>query len=127
MLCRRVLAAAAILAGVAFGQEPTVVVNGVPVVMRIPLARLGDELFLPLAPIARALNADLAVGREQTVHVRRSDGALLTYDGRSGEIRTGAVLAAEVRNYRLIHVVAEADQLLFPVSAIPPLFAVNVR
>src|SRR5437764_365009 len=95
-------------------QEPAIVVDAKPLVTPQPPTRVAGEFFVPLGPIARALGAGISVGQDQTVRVRRADGAIVTFDGRTGEIRSGAVLVGQVPNYRLIRIAAEADQLLFP-------------
>jgi hypothetical protein len=126
-LLRRVVFAASLLGAAAFAQEPAVVVNGKPLITAIPPAHIGGEQFLPLGPIARALAADITAGADQILRVRRGDGATLTYDGRTGEIRAGAVLTGQVKDYRLIRIAADPDRVLFPLTAIVPLLAVKVR
>jgi hypothetical protein len=126
-MLRRVFLAASLFGAAVFAQEPAVVVNGKPLITALPPTHIGGEQFLPLGPIARALAADIAIGGDQTIRVRRADGVVLTYDGRTGEIRAGAVLAGQVRTYRLIRVLADPDQLLFPLAAIVPVLAVKAH
>jgi len=71
----------------------------------------GSELFLPLSPIARALGADVTAGQDQTIRVRRVDGTVVVYDGRTGDIRAGAVMVGQVKDYPRIRVVADLDQI----------------
>ena len=88
-------------------QEPALVVNGKPIVTSPPPTRIGNDLFLPIVPIARALGADVSIGRDQSVSVRRADGAAVTYDSRTGEIRAGNVMIGQVKDYRLIRIVPD--------------------
>jgi hypothetical protein len=108
-------------------QDATLVLDGKPLITPQPPNRVGGELFVPLMPIARALGADVSIGPDQTVRVRRADGGTVTFDGRTGEIRSGAMLVGQVANFRLIRISTEAEQLLFPLTAIVPLLGVNVR
>jgi hypothetical protein len=109
------------------GQEPNVMVNEKPLVASRPAERIGDELFLPLLPVARALGADVTIGTDQTIRVRRADGATVVYDGRTGEIRAGSVMVGQVRDYRRVRVAVDPDQLLFPLSGLVPLLGVTAR
>ena len=120
--------ALAVLGTVALrAQDATLVLDGKPLITPQPPTRVGGELFVPLAPIAQALGAGISVGTDQTVRVRRADGGMVTFDGRTGEIRSGAVLVGQVANYRLIRISSEVEQLLFPLTAVVTLLGVNVR
>jgi hypothetical protein len=110
-----------------FGQEPTLVVDGKPLVTSRPPTRIGNELFLPLSPIARALGADVVMGQDQTIKVRRVDGTVVVYDGRTGEIRAGAVMVGQVKDYPRVRVVGDLEQLLFPLSGVVAMFGVAAR
>lgn len=110
-----------------FGQEPTLVVDGKPLVTARPATRIGNELFLPLAPIARALGAELAAGPNQTIRIRRADGATVVYDGRTGEIRAGSVMVGQVGDYPRVRIAGDLEQILFPLSGIVPLLGVTAR
>jgi hypothetical protein len=102
-------------------------VNGKLLVASRPAVRIGGELFLPLLPVARALGADVTIGTDLTIRVRRADGATLIYDGRTGEIRAGSVMVGQVRDYPRIRVSVDPDQLLFPLSGLVPLLGVTAR
>ena len=102
-------------------------VDGKPLVTSRPPTRIGNELFLPLSPIARALGADVTVGQDQTIKVRRVDGTMVVYDGRTGEIRAGSVMVGQVKDYPRVRVLGDLEQLLFPLSGIVALFGVAAR
>src|SRR5260221_599593 len=71
---------------------PTLRVNGGPLVTARPMVQVGNEWQVPLAAIARALSVELAAAPDGfTLLVRRRDGTALTYDTRTGEIRSGFV------------------------------------
>src|SRR2546425_5999777 len=110
-----------------FAQEPALVIDGKPLVTSRPPTRIGSELFLPLSPIARALGADVTAGQDQTIRVRRVDGTIVVYEGRTGEIRAGAVMVGQVKDYPRVRVMADLDQLLFPLSGIVAMFGVTAR
>jgi hypothetical protein len=92
-----------------------------------PVARLGNEWFIPLLPVARALNVELTIAPgSPTLRARRQDGSELTYDFRTGEIRDRYILIGNVKRYQDVKPSASADTLLFPVSGIVVLFGVDV-
>ena len=79
------------------GGTPGLAVNENPIVTARPVTRIGDEWFLPLVPIAEALGAEIQVsGDPQQLNVRRSDGTTVSYDSRTGEIRSRVVLVGRV-------------------------------
>ena len=114
----------------AFGQAPewSVVVNGAPV----PLPRLvvssGQDLLVPLLPITRVLGFQVEpVPRSNSLILRRGVGAPIEYDGQTGEIRYGPVVAGQLRNYKQVTISGPMEELLFPVDGLITLLAVDVR
>jgi hypothetical protein len=107
---------------------PSLRVNGGPLVTARPMVQVGNEWQVPLAAIARALSVDLAASSDGfTLAVRRRDGTALTYDTRTGEIRSGFVLLGRVNNPQQITAVGPLDNLLFPLSGAVALLGINVR
>src|SRR5437773_10724279 len=96
-----VIALLFISSAAAWGSEiesPGLTVNGNPIVTVRPVIRVGDEWFLPLLPIANAVGAQLQVsGQPPQLHVRRSDGTTVSYDSRSGEVRSQSALIGHVK------------------------------
>jgi hypothetical protein len=109
--------------------QPTLNVNGTPLVTTRPVTRVGQEWFLPLVPIAKALGIDISVSTEkQVVLARNQTGAEVTYDGRTGEIRHGFVLVAQVKNYKQIQFAVPNDEdLLFPLGGVVALLGVDIE
>jgi hypothetical protein len=107
---------------------PTLRVNGAPLVTARPMVQVGNEWQVPLAAIARALSIDLAAASDGfTILVRRRDGTSLTYDTRTGEIRSGFVLLGRVDNPQQVPAIGPLDNLMFPLSGAVALLGVNVR
>ncbi len=111
----------------AAAQEPAIVVNGTPLTATLPSQQVGGELQIPLGPVARALGADVSAVQDQSLTVRRADGAKLVYDGRTGEIHLGATTVGQVPNFRLVRIAADVDQLLFPVPGMVALLGLTAR
>jgi hypothetical protein len=114
----------------AFGQDTdwNVVVNGSPIALPRPVVHSGGDLFVPLLPVARALGFEVELARDiEGLRVRRGAGAVIEYDGRSGEIRFGPVVAGQLRNYKQLTLTGPLDELLFPVDGLITLLAVDVQ
>src|SRR4029450_13289505 len=83
-LCKLV-ALTCVLTATAAAQSPqqySLRVNGLPVTSIRPATRTSGEWFVPLAPVARALGADLKVDANgQSLRILRSDGVTTSYDG----------------------------------------------
>jgi hypothetical protein len=94
---------------------------------RLP-TRVSGEWFLPLAPIARALAAELRLDPgTQSLRVVRVDGLTATYNGATGRILQGSVMAAQVESFRDIQLNIGLENILFPVDGIVALFGVTIR
>jgi hypothetical protein len=114
----------------AFGQhtEWSVVVNGVPVPLPRPAVSSGQDLSVPLFPITRVLGFQIEPGLQpNTFILRRGVGAPIEYDGQTGEIRYGPVVAGQLRNYKQVSLSGPLEELLFPVDGLITLLAVDVR
>ena len=125
-----VIAAVLMPAAVASGQPADwmVVVSGTPVVLPRPAQLIGGDLFLPLAPVARALGFTIEIAPDVNgLRVRRGAGVEATYDGRTGEIRFGPVVAAQLKNFTQIAITEPIDEAMFPLGGLIPLLAVDVR
>jgi hypothetical protein len=122
-----VLALAAAASGARL-REPAIRVAGKPIVTERPAVQIGNEWFLPLAPIARALGAQISVKPDtQEIRVRRADGAEVVYDGRTGEIRQRFLLVGRLANYREVQISLQDEQLMFPVNGVVELLGVTVQ
>jgi hypothetical protein len=107
--------------------SPALTVNDNPIVTARPVTRIGDEWFLPLFPIAEALGADIQItGDPPQLNIRRSDGTAVTFDSRSGEIRSRVVLVGRVKGYEQVQIVGPTDGLLFPLSGVVALLGVDI-
>src|SRR5580658_550329 len=94
------LCASCAVAGAQSPQQYSLSVNGSPVAATRPATRVAGEWFIPLAPVAKALGADFSIDPQtQSVHVLRSDGVAATYEGTTGRIVQGLVMAGEVKNF----------------------------
>jgi len=127
-----VACAAAILsfALLAYSQVPewTVVVNGTPVPLLRPAISSGEDLLVPLLPITRVLGFQVEpIPVSNSLLLRRGAGAAIEYDGRTGEIRYGPVVAGQLRNYKQVTVSGSMEEFLFPVDGLITLLAVDVR
>ncbi len=108
--------------------QPAVRVNGAVIVATQPVRRIGDEWFVPLTAVATATGADLRINpTTQAIRVLRSDGAVVDYDGRTGQLRQGFVQLGDVRNFREIRLTGDPATVLFPLSGIVPLLGVSAR
>jgi hypothetical protein len=107
---------------------PALRVNGSPLVTSRPVTRIGDEWHLPLVPIARALGMEVSGTADgHGLRVRRADGAQITYDARTGEIRQGFVLVGQLVDYRQVQIVPRLEEVLFPLSGVAALLGVSVQ
>jgi hypothetical protein len=114
----------------ASGQAPewSVVVNGAPVPLPRPAVSNGQDLFVPLMPITRVLGFQVEpVPQSHSLILRRGVGAPIEYDGQTGEIRYGPVVAGQLRNYKQVTISGPMEELLFPVDGLITLLAVDVR
>jgi len=108
--------------------EWSVVVNGVPVPLPRPAISYGDELSVPLLPITRVLGFQVEpLPQSNSLILRRGAGAAIEYDGQTGEIRYGPVIAGRLQNYKQVTVSGPMEELLFPVDGLITLLAVDVR
>jgi hypothetical protein len=126
----RVLLACALcpLADAQSPQEYVLRVNGSPLVIARPATRVAGEWFVPLAAVAKALAADISIDpKSQSIRVLRSDGVAATYDGATGRILQGLVVAGDVKNFHQIQLNTGLENLMFPVSGVVPLLSVTVR
>lgn len=107
--------------------SPGLTVNGNPTVTVRPVTRIANEWFLPLVPIAQAVGAELRItGPPEQLAARRADGTTVTYDNRSGEIRTQAVLVGRVKAFEQVQITGVNDDLLFPLNGLVALLGVDV-
>lgn len=125
------LAVALLSATILRAQAPTqytLRVNGNAVVTNRPPERVAGEWFVPLAPVARALGADLKLDPQtHTLRVLRADGATTAYDGATGRILQGSMVAGQVSSFRQVQLNVGAESLLFPLSGVVALLGVTAR
>ena len=108
--------------------EWSVVVDGVPVPLSRPAISQGQDLFVPLMPITRVLGFQVEpVLQSNSLILRRGAGAAIEYDGQTGEIRYGPVIAGQLKNYKQVTISGVMEELLFPVDGLITLLAVDVR
>jgi hypothetical protein len=108
--------------------QPTLSVNGNPLVTARPVTRIGEEWFLPLIPIAEALGIDVSISADtMSLRAQRRDGTQVAYDGRTGEIRSGYVLVGYVKNYRQVQLAGSREEVLFPLSGVVALLGVDIE
>src|SRR5260370_2610990 len=108
-------------------DSPSMTVNGNPVVTARPVIRIGDEWFLPLLPIANAVGAELQLsGPPLQLNVRRSDATTISYDSRTGEIRSQGVLIGRVKGFEQIQIVVLNEDLLFPLGRVLSFLGVDL-
>ncbi|HET9220075.1 MAG TPA: hypothetical protein VFR18_24060 [Terriglobia bacterium] len=108
--------------------EWSVVVDGAPVPLPRPVVGNGRDLFVPLLPVTRALGFQVEIAPAlKTLRLRRGAGAPIEYDGRSGEIRYGPVVAGQIRDYQQLIISEPVEELLFPVDGLITLLAVDVQ
>jgi hypothetical protein len=89
---------------------------------------VGDEWFVPLAPIAAALGATLdASPGSQGLRVVRRDGVIVDYDSGSGRFRQGNMLIGDLRDFRQVQLAGPLETFLFPLSGTVILLGVTVR
>lgn len=114
-----------------YGQllSPSLSVNGGPLVTSQPVTRIGNQWFLPLVPVARALGVQLELAAGSSVlHARRLDGSELEYDARTGEIRHRHVLAGLISNSPQVRLPSILDDsFLFPLDGMITLLGVEVK
>jgi len=108
--------------------EWSVVVDGSPIPLSRPVVGRGVDLFIPLLPVAGALGFQVEpIPALNSFRLRRGAGAAIEYDGRTGEIRYGPVVAGQLRNYRQVVIAEPMEELLFPVDGLITLLAVDVQ
>ena len=119
---------AAIPAAAQSPQQYSLRVDGVPVAAIRPATRISGEWYAPLAPLARALGADLKVdSTAQSLRVLRSDGVTTSYDAATGRILQGSLVLAQLKNFRLVQLNVGIENLYFPLDAVIALLGVNAR
>jgi hypothetical protein len=103
-------------------------VDGAPVVSTRPVTRVAGEWFVPLAALGRALGASLSLyPAAQSLRVLRDSGVTATYDGPTGRILQGSVLAGEVAGFRQVQLNTGMENVMFPLSGAIALFGVTAR
>ncbi|MCU1285092.1 MAG: hypothetical protein JWO13_1442 [Acidobacteriales bacterium] len=108
--------------------EPTITVNGKPVFSQRPVAKIDGEWFVPLAAVARAMNAQLKIPPQlDSFRVQKNDGVEVVYEARTGELRQGAIIVGRVSPYQKVLITASVDELFFPLQGIVALFGAEVR
>jgi hypothetical protein len=128
VLCLAGLILSLAVPGLAQLLQPTLSVNGSPLVTARPVTRIGEEWFLPLVPIAESLGVEISISpNSQELHARRQNGTEITYDGRTGQIRHGYVLVGQVKNPRQIQFAGSNEDFLFPLSGVVVLLGVDVE
>ena len=100
--------------------SPAITVNGNPLVTTQLVTRLGDEWFLPLLPIAEAVGSEVRIttAEPRELIVRRADGTEVSYNNRTGELRSRVVLLGRVNGFEHIQIVDSRQDLLFPLSGV---------
>ncbi|MEO8660359.1 MAG: carboxypeptidase-like regulatory domain-containing protein [Bryobacteraceae bacterium] len=120
-----------VLSATAAGQSPqqyNLRVNGTPVVTMRPATRVVGEWFVPLLPLARALGISLTYDpAAQSLRALRSDGITATYDGPTGRILQGSVLAGQVANFHQVQLNVGVENVVFPLNGAIALFGVTAR
>jgi hypothetical protein len=114
----------------AYGQaiEWTILVDGSPLLLPRPVVPNGNDLLVPLIPITRALGFQVEpIPQFNSLRLRRGAGAPIEYDGRTGEIRYGPVVAGQLRNYKQVTISEPIEEMLFPVDGLITLLAVDVQ
>jgi hypothetical protein len=114
----------------AYGQaiEWTILVDGSPLPLPRPVVPNGNDLLVPLIPITRALGFQVEpIPQLNSLRLRRGAGAPIEYDGRTGEIRYGPVVAGQLRNYKQVTISEPIEEMLFPVDGLITLLAVDVQ
>ncbi len=115
------------LGSFAQSSAPSVTVNGAPVLLSLPVTRVGGEWFVPLRSISKALQIEVTLtAGSPLLYARRAAGDEITYDFRTGEIRDRYVLIGTVKQYQNVKQAPSADTLLFPVSGVVALLGVDV-
>src|SRR5437867_1653169 len=108
-------------------ESPGLTVNGNPIVTARPVTRVGGEWFLPLLPIANAVGGQLQItAPPQQLNVRRSDGTTISYDSRTGEVRSQSVLIGRVKAFQQVEIVGLSEDLLFPLGGVVALLGVDI-
>ncbi|MBZ5498374.1 MAG: SPOR domain-containing protein [Acidobacteriia bacterium] len=108
--------------------QPTLSVNGSPLITARPVTKVGQEWFLPLIPIAEALGVEIAISADgQELRAQHQNGTEITYDARTGQIRHGYVLVGQVRNYKQIQFAGPREDILFPLGGVVALLGVDVE
>jgi hypothetical protein len=114
--------------GLAQLLQPTLSVNGSPLVTARPVTRIGEEWFLPLVPIAESLGVEISIAADsRELRARHQNGTEIAYDGRTGQIRHGYVLVGQVKNPRQIQFAGSNEDFLFPLSGVVALLGVDIE
>src|SRR5437773_75688 len=94
-------------------QQYSLRVNGNPVSAIRPATRISGEWYVPVAPVARALGADVKVDSSaKSLQVLRSDGITSSYDAPTGRILQGSLVLGQVKNFRLVQLNVGIENLL---------------
>src|ERR1035441_5495833 len=107
---------------------PILRVDGVAIVSLRPATRVGEEWFVPLAPIADAVGATLSViPGSHGFRVLRRDGVIVDYDSSTGRFRQGNMLVGELQDFRQVQITGQVGSVLFPLTGAVILLGVTVR
>jgi hypothetical protein len=107
-------------------SDLVVVVSGNPVPMPRAAERRSGEWFVPIAPIARALDIELSLDGGH-LKARTRAGVATVYDSRTGEIRHGQAVLAMLRGQARVVVAAPLETLLFPLGGLVTLLGVGAQ
>ena len=107
-------------------MAPILRVDGVAIVSLRPATRVGEEWFVPLAPIADAVGATLSV-IPGGFRVLRRDGVIVNYDSSTGRFRQGNMLVGELQDFRQVQITGPVGSVLFPLTGAVILLGVTVR
>ena len=127
----RQLAMAYIVSAIAAAQSPqqySLKVNGSPVSAIRPATRISGEWYVPIAPVAKALGADLKIDSSaKSLRVLRSDGVTTSYDAPTGRILQGSLVLGQVKNFRLVQLNVGIENLQFPLDGLVALLGITAR
>jgi hypothetical protein len=116
------------MTGYAQPVEWTLSVNGLPIDLPRPITRTGNDFLIPLFPVTQALGFEIEAAPDvDGFRVRRGGGIDVIYDGRTGEIRLGPVIAGQLKDFKQVAIVGPVEELLFPLNGLITLLAVDFQ